>query len=69
VNCVEPEGLHSARPNATYLIADQTIAGCYPKLRNNILELIEKQDKTRVCEARPGLTGAVVAPMATGQLL
>jgi hypothetical protein len=58
---------------ATDLIADQTIAGCYPKLRNSVLEFIgateRRQSKIRVCEARPRLSGAVVAPLAISQFL
>jgi hypothetical protein len=69
---LHPELLYGARPRATNLIADQTIAGCYPKLRDSVLDLIgfsERQDKTRIREAHPGLTRAVVAPLAISQLL
>jgi hypothetical protein len=69
---LHPELLHCARPGATNLVADQTIAGCYPKLRSSILELIgfgERQDKIRVREACPGLTRAVIAPLAISQVL
>ena len=68
---LHPELLYGARPRATNLIADQTIAGCYPKLRDSVLDLIgfsERQDKTRIREAHPGLTRAVVAPLAISQL-
>jgi hypothetical protein len=66
-----PELLHGARPGAPNLVADQTIAGCYPKLRNSLLELIsgsERQVEIGIREARPGLTRAVVAPLAISQL-
>jgi hypothetical protein len=69
---LHPELLHGARPRATDFIADQTIAGCYPKLRDSVLDLIgfsERQDKTRIREARPGLTRVVVAPLAISQRL
>jgi hypothetical protein len=67
-----PELPHSARPGAANLVADQTIAGCYPKLRNRILELIsssERKVEIRVREAQPWLMRAVVAPLAISQLL
>jgi len=67
-----PELLHGARPRATNLIADQTIAGRYPKLRDSVLDLIgfsEGQDKIWVRKARSGLTRAVVAPSAISQRL
>jgi hypothetical protein len=69
---LHPELLHGARPGATNLIADQTIAGRYPKLRDRVLELIsssKRQIEIRGRKACPGLTRAVVAPLAIGQLL
>ena len=69
---LHPELLHSARPSATNLIADQTIAGRYPKLRDRVLELIgssERQIEIRVREACPGLTRAVIAPLPISQVL
>jgi hypothetical protein len=67
-----PELLHGARPRATNLVADQTVAGRYPKRRDGILELIsssEGQVEIRIRETCPGLTRAVVAPLASSQFL
>jgi hypothetical protein len=69
---LHPELLHGARPRATNLIADHAIAGCYPKLRDSVLDLIgfrERQEKIRIRKARSRLTRAVVAPLAISQRL
>jgi hypothetical protein len=69
---LHPELLHGARSGTTNLIANQTIAGRYPKLRDSVLDLIgfsERQDKTRIPEAQSGLTRAVVAPLAISHRL
>jgi hypothetical protein len=68
---LHPELLRGAWPRAADLVADQTISGRNPKLRNGVLELIsssEGQVEIRVGEARSGLTPAVVAPLAISQL-
>ena len=69
---LHPELLHCTRPCATNLIADQMIAGRYPKLRDSVLELISSSDRQveiRVRKACPGLTGPVVTPLAISQFL
>lgn len=69
---LHPELPHGARSGTTNLIADQTIAGGYPKLRNRVLKLIssgDRQVEIRIGKACPGFTGAVVTPLAISQFL
>ena len=58
-------------PGAANLVADQTISGRDPKLRDRVLELVsgsERQVELGVGEARSGLASAVVAPLAISEL-
>jgi hypothetical protein len=69
---LHPELLRGPWPRAAYLVADETIAGRYPKLRNRVLEFVsggEGQVEIRVGEAHSWLPRAVVPPLAIGQLL
>ena len=69
---LHPKLLRRAGPRAANLIADETIAGRYPKLRYRVLELVsggEGQVEIRVGEACSWLPRPVVAPLAVGQLL
>jgi hypothetical protein len=68
---LHPELLRGAWPRAANLVANQTISGRNPKLRDRVLELVsgsERQVELRVGEARSGLAPAVVAPLAISEL-
>jgi hypothetical protein len=68
---LRPELLRGAWSRAANLVADQTISGRDPKLRDRVLELVsgsERQVELGVGEARSGLASAVVAPLAISEL-
>src|ERR1700722_10285913 len=66
---LHPEMLRHAQPSAANLIADETIAGRDPKLRNRVLDLVsgaKGEVEIQVGETCSWLPRPVVAPLPFG---